>query len=197
MNKNISPNLLLLAAMVEGASVMVLELGVSRLIAPFYGNSIVLWASVISVTLIGLAAGYFWGSRLSEKDRLLQTTTRLFLAAGLWILVIIFLSHAFLTLTLNLSLYPGTILSAAGLMLFPLACFGAISPVLIRLLADMDQRIGFSAGRIFTVSTISGVIMTLLLAAYLLPGLGIKASFGAFCAIILLISGLFFHLSKK
>ena len=45
------------------AAVMVIELLGTRLIAPFYGASLYVWTSVISVTLIALAMGYFVGGR--------------------------------------------------------------------------------------------------------------------------------------
>jgi hypothetical protein len=44
-----------------GAAVMVIELLGTRLIAPFYGASLYVWASLISVTMIALAIGYFAG----------------------------------------------------------------------------------------------------------------------------------------
>ena len=46
-----------------GASVMVIELLGTRMIAPFYGASLYVWSSLISVTMIALAIGYFVGGR--------------------------------------------------------------------------------------------------------------------------------------
>ncbi len=58
-----SPGLkyLYLVAFIEGASVMAIELAGAKMIAPFFGTSLYVWASVLAVTLGGLAAGYFAG----------------------------------------------------------------------------------------------------------------------------------------
>ena len=50
-----------------GASVMVIELLGTRLIAPFYGASLYVWSSLISVTMIALAVGYFVGGRWADR----------------------------------------------------------------------------------------------------------------------------------
>ena len=49
---------LYLTVFLTGASVMVIELLGTRLIAPFYGASLYVWSSLISVTMIALAVGY-------------------------------------------------------------------------------------------------------------------------------------------
>ena len=45
----------------EGAAVMATELCGSKLISPYFGSSLYVWASVIAITLGSLAAGYFYG----------------------------------------------------------------------------------------------------------------------------------------
>jgi predicted membrane-bound spermidine synthase len=50
---------LYLIVFLTGASVMIIELLGTRLIAPFYGASLYVWTSLISVTMIALAIGYF------------------------------------------------------------------------------------------------------------------------------------------
>ena len=70
-----------------GAAVMVIELLGTRLIAPFYGASLYVWTSVISVTLIALALGYFVGGRWADRAR--KTGLALIIAlSGLLTLVI-------------------------------------------------------------------------------------------------------------
>ncbi|MDA3937483.1 MAG: fused MFS/spermidine synthase [Actinomycetota bacterium] len=48
----------------SGAVVMVLELVGSRLLAPYYGNSLFVWTSLIGVMLGFMALGRFLGGRL-------------------------------------------------------------------------------------------------------------------------------------
>ena len=52
-----------------GASVMVIELLGTRLIAPFYGASLYVWASLISVTMIALAIGYYAGGHWADHAK--------------------------------------------------------------------------------------------------------------------------------
>jgi hypothetical protein len=58
---------LLFLAFIEGASVMACELLGAKMIAPFFGSSLYVWASVLGITLFGLMTGYYTGGYLSEK----------------------------------------------------------------------------------------------------------------------------------
>jgi predicted membrane-bound spermidine synthase len=46
---------LFMTVFISGSVVMVIELLGTRLIAPFYGTSLYVWSSLISVTMIALA----------------------------------------------------------------------------------------------------------------------------------------------
>ncbi|SMG66973.1 conserved hypothetical protein, membrane [methanotrophic bacterial endosymbiont of Bathymodiolus sp.] len=54
---------------ITGASVMVIELLDTRMNVPFYGASIYVWSSLISVTLIALSLGYFVGDRWADSPK--------------------------------------------------------------------------------------------------------------------------------
>ena len=49
-----------------GAVVMSLEILGSRLLAPFFGNTIFVWGSLIGVVLASLSLGYFLGGRIAD-----------------------------------------------------------------------------------------------------------------------------------
>tara|TARA_Y100001934_G_C12315887_1_gene757447 strand:- start:1560 stop:1736 length:177 start_codon:yes stop_codon:yes gene_type:complete len=53
--------LLLSKIFFTGAIVLALELVASSIMNPFFGVSLNVWASILSVTLIGLALGYKFG----------------------------------------------------------------------------------------------------------------------------------------
>lgn len=92
MTKNDSLNTigragLYLTVFLTGASVMVIELLGTRLIAPFYGTSLYVWSSLISVTMIALALGYFVGGRWADRAKRIGLSLIIALAALLTLLI--------------------------------------------------------------------------------------------------------------
>src|SRR3990167_309511 len=50
-----------------GGVILVIEIAGSRVVAPFYGSSIFVWSSLITVTLASLAIGYALGGALADR----------------------------------------------------------------------------------------------------------------------------------
>jgi len=48
-----------------GAAILIIEILGTRVLAPFYGSTIFVWSSLITVTLGALALGYFAGGWLA------------------------------------------------------------------------------------------------------------------------------------
>jgi hypothetical protein len=60
-------NILFTLAFIEGASVMACELFSAKMIAPFFGGSLYVWAAVLGITLLALMSGYYLGGSISAK----------------------------------------------------------------------------------------------------------------------------------
>lgn len=79
-----------LSAFVTGMCVMIIELSVSRLMAPYFGNSLYVWTNIIGLIMVALAIGYFFGGRLADKEPRREVYFALIFITGLWSLAIPF-----------------------------------------------------------------------------------------------------------
>lgn len=51
----------------SGMSVMAVELGASRLMAPYFSSSQIVWTVIIGVIMIAMAIGNVWGGRSADR----------------------------------------------------------------------------------------------------------------------------------
>ena len=150
---------------------MVIEMLGTRLIAPFYGASLYVWSSLISVTMIALAVGYFIGGHWA--DRAQRTGLSLIIAmAALFTLLIPWATRPVLLMTDPLGLRGGAFTSALVLFFPSLSLLGMVGPFAIKLATAQLDGVGSSSGTIYAVSTLGSVIGTLLLGFFLFPWVG-------------------------
>jgi len=83
--------LLHLIVFTSGAVLMGLEIIGSRVLAPYFGNSIFVWGSLISVVLAALSLGYYWGGRLSTRNPSLVGLLILLIIPGVLIFLLPFI----------------------------------------------------------------------------------------------------------
>ena len=160
-----------LTVFVTGAAVMVIELLGTRMIAPFYGASLYVWSSLISVTMIALALGYFTGGRWADRER--RTGLSLVIStAALLTLMIPWATRPVLLATDPLGLRAGAFTSALILFSPSLTFLGMVGPFAIKLATARLDGVGSSAGSIYAVSTLGSVIGTLVLGFFLFPLVG-------------------------
>lgn len=168
--------MLFFVVFLSGAAVMVIELLGTRLVAPFYGASLYVWTSLIAVTMMALAAGYFLGGRLADRGLSLAVSGFLWLAGFLcgWLP---FLAPWVLELTNQCGLRAGAFLSAL-LLFFPvLMILGMVGPFAIRRLTDRLVFVGVSAGKVYATSALGSFLGTLVLGFFLFPMVGSREIF--------------------
>ncbi len=159
-----------------GAAVMVIELLGTRLIAPFYGASLYVWTSLIAVTLIALALGYYIGGIWADRAK--RTGLSLIIAlAALLTLIIPWLTGPVLLATDPLGLRLGTFVSTLVLFSPSLMMLGMIGPFAVKLATSDLANVGASTGSIYAVSTVGSVVGTLFLGFYLFPLVGSREIF--------------------
>ncbi len=180
-------NYVLLAVIAGGAAVLALELIGTRILGPYYGASIFLWSSLITVTLAALSAGYVAGGMMADRHPSFVQLSGLLLCAGIWIALIPILKYPCLRVLEPIGLRASVLLASVILFFLPLACLGAISPIAIKLRAQQMNEVGRVAGNLYALSTIGGVCSALLTGFYLIPEFGTQIltfSLGALLAIV-------------
>lgn len=165
---------LLLLSFVEGGAVMAAELCGAKLLAPVFGNSLYVWASVMGITLAALAFGYFFGGWLSGKDKRVITLFRILSVAALFLLLMPILDRYVVPRISYLPFLPGVVLSTFLLLFPPVFFLGASSPLFILLQTDRFEKAGKVSGTVYAVSTFGGILSTFLCGFYLIPDLGLN-----------------------
>lgn len=188
---------LLTASFIEGGAVMAVELISAKMIAPYYGQSLYVWATVIAITLGGLTTGYFLGGIISEKSPYPDTMFKVYFLSALLTGSMPILGKIIMTATLGLGLKVGIIISALVFLFPPLACFGMISPMIIRLVSTDIKRVGKSAGTVYAISTLGGIIATFSMGFYLIPFQGLKFSSYATAIALVIFPVIYFFINRK
>ena len=77
----------------SGMSVMAVELGASRLMAPYFSSSQIVWTVIIGVIMIAMALGNVWGGRIADKNPSPDKLYGRLLLAAVWIALIPFVGR--------------------------------------------------------------------------------------------------------
>ena len=151
-----------------------------RLVASLFGSTTIIWAIIISITLIGISIGYFLGGRV-PASRVLQTLPIILIANAIWLLAVSWFVW----------LIPGDIASAGYLSITvtcfisffpPAVLFSMISPLVISMLASVHppEVISRDVGNIYALGTLGSVLGALAAAFVLIPYVGLSTSLRLF-----------------
>ena len=171
---------------------MSLELLGGRILAPFFGSSIYVWGSIITVFMLSLSVGYLIGGRLSIHNPTLIRFGTIFLLGAVTLYPLILLAQPIMEMTFAASVDPryGSLVASLILFVVPTVILGAISPYAVRLLVTDVTRSGKVAGTLYFVSTLGSAMGTLATSFYLILWMGVNSIVTLLC-LILALSGLF------
>ena len=131
-----------------GAVTLSLEVLASRIMTPYFGVSLYIWAGILSITLTFLAVGYYLGGRISQRFEG-EGLEALFLAAPAVSALSIALASALypilFPLLSNVDLILGSFIGGFILLAFPLMALSAMNPMLIA--CSAMRALGVMAGR--------------------------------------------------
>jgi len=176
---------------------MAIELAGAKMIAPFYGTSLYVWASVLGVTLGGLATGYFTGGRLSHRYPGKQLLFIVLVVGAVLIALMPISSPRLMAMTADLGVRMGSLVAAVFFIMPPLVCMGMVSPILIQLATEELESTGRIAGSVYALSTVGGIVMTFLVGFFLIPEWGVKNSIFLTAFLIAIIPMIWFLFRKK
>jgi spermidine synthase len=155
---------------------MAVELLGARMLSPVYGGSLVVWAAMISVTMLSLAVGYFAGGWLADRFPRPTLVWGTLILSGLLVAVCPCLRFVLGACHRALGIRGGALAASAVLFFLPLAMMGTVSPAVIRLLSA-GRGVGVTAGGVYALSTVGSVAGTLLTGLLMIPCLGTRTGF--------------------
>ncbi len=186
--------LLILLVFVAGAASLAVELSASRLLAPYFGTSLFVWANLIGLILLYLTIGYYIGGRLADRFPRPGLLYILTTVAAFLIGLIPFISRPILSWSLSsfatysISVFYGSLVSVILLFAIPMILLGCVSPFAIRLRVEQVGKSGRTAGQLYAISTAGSILGTFLPVLWLIPTYGTYNTFLIFAVSLLLVS---------
>ena len=150
----------------------------SRLLSPWFGSSIVVWAFLISTFLAAFSLGSLLGGELARRD---GTRGGRGLAALLGLAVVGFGANALFARALLSSIDgwgAGVALSltvACGVLFFPpVFAIAALTPMLVQRFHWSGHEAGFASGVIYCVGTLGNIAGIMLATFFLIPSFSLS-----------------------
>ncbi|MDN3400411.1 MAG: MFS family permease [Pseudoalteromonas tetraodonis] len=170
----------------SGFSIMGIELLGGRILAPYFGSSVHIWGSIITVFMLSLSFGYLLGGKLSIRHPSLTKYGLIFLVASIMVLPIALFAEpimAFIFSHIEDSRY-GSLLASTALFFIPTIILGMISPYSVRLLVTNSERSGQVAGGLYFVSTLGSALGTIITSFYMVLAFDVNAIILAFAGVL-------------
>ena len=183
-----------------GMSVMAVELGASRLLAPYFSSSQIVWTIIIGTIMIAMALGNLYGGRVADKDPNPDKLYRRIMIAAIWIGAIPVVGKYIIVLISALLIFSvdSNFLIIAGFVtcmivfVFPLFLLGTVTPSLVKFSIDSLEGSGSVVGKLNAANTIGSIIGTFVPTFISIPAVGTSITFLIFAGISLLLSIIYF-----
>ena len=187
-----------------GMSVMAVELGASRLLAPYFSSSQIVWTIIIGTIMIAMALGNLYGGRAADKDPNPDRLYRRILIAAVWIALIpavgkflILGISALLIFTVNENYLIWAAFAACMLIfVFPLFLLGTVTPSLAKYTMENLKDNARIVGTLGAANTLGSIIGTFVPTFVTIPAVGTSITFLIFAGILLALALLYFFSGK-
>lgn len=183
-----------------GMSVMAVELGASRLLAPYFSSSQIVWTIIIGTIMIAMALGNIYGGRSADKNPNPDKLYGRILIAAVWIALIPFVGKyiilgisAVLVFTVNNNLLIwAAFFACMVIFVFPLFLLGTVTPSLAKYSVESLEESGKVVGNLGAFNTIGSIIGTFLPTFVTIPAVGTSITFLIFAGVLMLLGIIYF-----
>lgn len=168
---------------VGGAASLGGEIAAARLMAPWFGDSTLIWANTIGIVLVALSIGYWLGGKLADRDPELRRLASIILAAAGLFAALPFVARPFLRVSvdalnsISAGAFVGSLIAVLVLLAVPMLLLGTISPYVVKLAIRSVDEAGRVTGRLYAISTLGSLAGTFLSSLLLIPFLGTRRTF--------------------
>ncbi|MBQ9661585.1 MAG: fused MFS/spermidine synthase [Oscillospiraceae bacterium] len=187
-----------------GMAVMAVELGASRLLAPYFSSSQIVWTIIIGTIMIAMALGNIYGGRSADKDPNPDRLYRRIVIAAVWIALIpvvgkyiILGISALLIFSVNANYLIWAAFGACMLIfVFPLFLLGTVTPSLAKYTMENLEDNARIVGTLGAANTVGSIIGTFVPTFVSIPAVGTSATFLIFAGILLALALIYFISAK-
>ena len=187
-----------------GMSVMAVELGSSRLLAPYFSSSQIVWTIIIGTIMIAMALGNIYGGRTADKSPNPDKLYGRILIAAIWIAlipvvgkyIIIGISAVLIFSVNNNFLIIAAFAACMVIFVSPLFLLGTVTPSLVKYSVDSLDDNGKTVGTLGAFNTIGSIIGTFVPTFVTIPAVGTSITFLIFSGILLALSIVYFVSEK-
>lgn len=191
-----------------GMSVMAVELGASRLLAPYFSSSQIVWTIVIGTIMIAMALGNIYGGKSADKSPNPDKLYSRILIAAIWIAlipvvgkyIILGISALLIFTVSNNFLIIAAFAACMVIFVFPLFLLGTVTPSLVKYSVDSLDDSGQTVGTLGAFNTVGSIIGTFVPTFVTIPAVGTSITFLIFSGILIILSVIYFicqHTGKK
>ncbi|MGN0316947.1 MAG: spermidine synthase [Lachnospira sp.] len=184
----------------SGMSVMAVELGASRLLAPYFSSSQIVWTIIIGTIMIAMALGNVYGGRMADKNPDPDKLYGRIIIAEVWIAaipvvgkyIIIGISVLLIFTVSNNFLIIAAFVACMVIFVFPLFLLGTVTPSLVKFSVNSLDNNGKTVGNLGAFNTIGSIIGTFMPTFVTIPAWGTAVTFLLFAGILLVLCIVYF-----
>ena len=183
-----------------GMSVMAVELGASRLLAPYFSSSQIVWTIIIGTIMIAMALGNIYGGRSADKNPNPGKLYTRILIAAVWIAaipavgkyIILGISALLIFSVSSNFLIIAAFAACMVIFVFPLFLLGTVTPSLAKYSVGNLEESGKVVGMLGAFNTIGSIIGTFVPTFVTIPSVGTSITFLIFAGILLVLAFAYF-----